>query len=74
MTLGALGVCLAPTAARPPLGCVFLSVFVDWTDLYKESLVVMNLLAALAMCLLWVNLKPGRGPPSPSPTCIPPRI
>eukprot|EP00667_Euglena_gracilis_P013053 EG_transcript_13439 len=53
-----IGVIGSGTVFCGMLGCVFLSVFVDWTDLYKESLVVMNLLAALAMCLLWVNLKP----------------
>ena len=53
-----IGIIGAGTVFCGMMGCVFLSIFVDRTDLYKESLVVMNTFAGMAMCTLYVNLRP----------------
>eukprot|EP00668_Euglena_longa_P014924 GGOE01018961.1.p1 GENE.GGOE01018961.1~~GGOE01018961.1.p1 ORF type:complete len:400 (+),score=65.77 GGOE01018961.1:70-1269(+) len=52
-----VGIIGAGTVFTGMFGCVFLSIFVDKTELYKESLVISNVLAGLGMLWLYFNLR-----------------
>eukprot|EP00669_Euglena_mutabilis_P003888 TRINITY_DN1494_c0_g1_i1.p2 TRINITY_DN1494_c0_g1~~TRINITY_DN1494_c0_g1_i1.p2 ORF type:complete len:225 (-),score=95.77 TRINITY_DN1494_c0_g1_i1:44-718(-) len=52
-----VGIIGAGTVFTGMFGCVFLSIFVDRTELYKESLVLSNVLAGLGMLWLYFTLR-----------------